>query len=288
MTARHRVRRGTRSLRGAAASGGLAFLLLVAGLLVGPLPAQAESGTLLRLAQLQPDLADVEIVVAPVGDSRKAAVSATLHYGDVLPYRAVQPGDYLVTMRPAGSTAPPAVSKVVSVQPGTAYTIAAVQHKKTPDDLAVFTDDLAPPAAGQARMRIVNGAPPSPQLDVSDAAGPVALGLPCGQASPYQEVAPGPVRLTVGPPGQPGTALPEITVSPNQVVSVVLTAGDGGPRAKVVVDAGGPAVVPPGPVHAGFGGMAGPAPGGAVSSAVLLILAAVAGAVSVRLARRTA
>jgi hypothetical protein len=55
-----------------------------------------------------------------------------------------------------------------------------------------------------------------------------------------------------------------------------------------VVDAGGPAVVPPGPVHAGFGGMAGPRPGGAVGSIVLVLLAAVAGGVSVRLARRAA
>jgi hypothetical protein len=89
----------------------------------------------------------------------------------------------------------------------------------------------------------------------------------------------------VGPPGQPSTDLP-VTLAPNQVVSVVLTAADGGTRATVVVDAGGPAVVPPGPVHAGFGGMAGPPPGGAIGSAVLVVLAAVAGGISLRLARR--
>ena len=93
------------------------------------------------------------------------------------------------------------------------------------------------------------------------------------------------MQWTVAPPGGSGTPV-SFGVAPNQVASVVLTSGDGGPRATLVVDAGGPAVVPPGPVHAGFGGTAGPAPGAAFGSAVLAVLAAVAAGVSVRLARR--
>jgi transposase InsO family protein len=213
-------------------------------------------------------------------------LTATLRYGDVLGYKGVEPGDYLVTMRPAGSNDPPRVSRIVSVQPGTAYTVAAVRHTITPEDLGVFVDDLTAPPPGQARMRVLNAAPPAAQLDVRDAAGPVALGLPFAQASPYQDVAPGPMRLTVGPPGGTGTELP-VTVAPNQVVSVVLTAASGGgPRATVVVDAGGPAVMPRGAVHAGFGGTAG-RPGGPVASVVLLLLAAVAGGIALRLARRS-
>lgn len=279
--ARHRAPDPTRTRWAAASAGVVAFLLLGAALVVAPLPARAEGATLVRLAQLTPDPPGVELRMAPVADPGRGALSAELRYGDVGAYRAVEPGDYLVTMRPAGSTAPARVSKVIAVQPGTAYTVAAVRHTITPDDLGVLVDDLAPPSPGQARMRIVNAAPPAPQLDVRDPAGPVVQGLPVGQASPYQEVAPGAMRLTVGAPGGPGTELP-VTVAPNQVVSVVLTAG---PRAAVVVDAGGPAVVPPGPVHAGFGGTAG-RPGGPVGSAVLLLLAAVAGGVALRLGRR--
>lgn len=288
MTARHRTSGTTRPRRlaGAIGSGGVALLLLLAALLVGPLPAQAQpSGTggdtLLRLAQLQPDLPDVELAVSSVMDSRKGVVTGTLHYGEVGAYQKIEPGDYVITMRPAGSTAPAAVSRALSVQPGTASTVAAVQHKKTPDDLRVLTDDLTPPAPDRARVRVINGAPPAPQLDAQ----PVASGVPCGDASPYRDLAPGTVDLSVGAPGTSGTTLP-VTVAPNQVASVVLTSGDGGTRARVVVDAGGPAVVPPGPVHAGFGGAAGPAPGGAVGSGVLAVLAAVAAAVSVRLARQ--
>jgi Domain of unknown function (DUF4397) len=268
VTARHRARAtGTRRTAGAIGSGAVALLLLVAALLVGPLPAQASSAaTLLRLAQLTPDLKN---------------------YGELSQYQALEPGDYVVAVRNAGSTEPSMVTRTLSVMPGMAYTVASISAAKSPDGLQVFTDDLTPPAPARARVRVINAAPPSPQLDVRDAnSQPVALALPCGQASPYREVAPGMMEWTVGAPGGAGNPV-SFGVSPNQVASVVLISGDGGPRAALVVDANGPAVMPPGPVHAGFGGMAGPAPGAAFGSAVLAVLAALAAGVSVRLARRT-
>jgi Domain of unknown function (DUF4397) len=279
VTARHRATCPGRPVA-AAAGGALAFLLLVAALLVGPLPARASTGTLLRLAQLTPDLQGVELTAASVADPRKNVMIAALGYGDLSQYQTVEPGDYVIAVRSAGSGAPATISRTLAVRPGTAYTVASVSAKSD-DGMTVFTDDLTPPPPGRARVRVINAAPPSTVLDVQ----PLAPGLPCGQASPYREVAPGPMRLTVGPPGGAGTEL-SVDLAANQVASVVLTAAGGGPRATVVVDAAGPAAVPPGLVHAGFGGTAGPRPGGAVGSAVLVVLAAVAGGVSVRLARR--
>lgn len=292
MTARHStsVPSRPRRLAGAVLSGGMALLLLLAALLVGSLPAQAQaqapSDTLLRLAQLTPDPPGVELMVSSVADPRTSVITVTLRYGEVSSYQAVQPGDYVITMRPAGSTAPPAVSRAVSLQPGTVSTVASVRHNKTPDDLDVFTDDLTPPPADRARIRVINAVSPAAPLDVKDAgAQPVVSGLESGRASPYQEVVPGDMQWTVGSPGGNTTPV-SFGVDPNRVASVLITNGDGGPKATVVVDAGGPAVVPPGPVHAGFGGTAGPAPGAAIGSGVLAVLAAVAAGVSVRLARR--
>ena len=288
MTARHRAPGSARPRRTAAAGSGLlALLLLGASLLFGPAATAQEPGTLLRFAQLTPDLPDAELSVSSVMDPRKNTFTATLHYGDMSPYQAVAPGDYVVTMRPAGSSEPPVVSRTLTVQRGTAYTVAAVRHEKTPDDLGIITDDLARPASDRARVRVINAAPPAAQLDVRAGGEPLATDLPVGQASPYRDVAPGEVTLNVGPPGGQGVDLP-VSVAANQVASVVLTSGEGGgaPKAMVVVDANGPSQVPPGPVHAGFGGAAGPAPGAAAGSAVLAALAAVAAGVSVRLARR--
>jgi Domain of unknown function (DUF4397) len=285
VTARHRATPATRPGRtiGAAGSGVLAFLLLVAALLVGPLPAGAATGTLMRLAQLTPDLEGVELTVSSVDDPRKTVMIAALGYGELSQYQALEPGDYVIAVRNPGSSEPSMIGRTLAVRPGTAYTVASVSAKSD-DGLAVFTDDLTPPPPDRARVRVINAAPPAPVLDVQ----PLAPGLACGKASPYQEVAAGPLQLTIGPPGGSGTQVP-VTLAANQVASVVLTARDAGtPQARVVVDAGGPAVVPPGPVHAGFGGMAGPRPGGAIGSIVLVLLAAVAGGVSVRLARPTA
>jgi Domain of unknown function (DUF4397) len=284
VTARHRATPATRPGRtlGAAGSGVLAFLLLVAALLVGPLPAGAATGTLMRLAQLTPDLKGVELTVSSVDNPKKTVMIAALGYGELSQYQALEPGDYVIAVRDPSSSEPSMIGRTIAVKPGTAYTVASVSAKAD-EGVAVFTDDLTPPPSDRARVRVINAAPPAPVLDVQ----PLAPGLACGQAGPYQEVAAGPLQLTVGPPGAAGTPVP-VTLAANQVASIVLTGDSGAPQARVVVDAGGPAVVPPGPVHAGFGGMAGPRPGGAVGSIVLVLLAAVAGGVSVRLARRSA
>jgi hypothetical protein len=266
----------------------VALLLFVLGLVAAPLPAQASAGAMLRLAQLSPELKGVELEVSSVADSRDSVMVGALGYGELSPYRSLQPGDYVIALRNAGETAPPAVSRTLAVRSGAAYTVAAV-GPKAEDGLVVFDDDLTPPPdPTSTRMRIINAAPPAPALDVRTVDGqPLSLGLTCGRAGEYRTVAAGDLALAVGPPGGPSAALPPVTLAANQVASVLLTGGDGGVRASVVVDAAGPGVVPPGPVHAGFGGTAGDAAGRGVGSGVLIVLAAGAALVSVRLARRS-
>ena len=75
-----------------------------------------------------------------------------------------------------------------------------------------------------------------------------------------------------------------MTLGANEVSSVVLISADGALQARVVVDAAGSPVVPPGPVHAGFGG-ADTAQNRAAGSVVLIVLAVSAALVSARLAR---
>jgi hypothetical protein len=139
----------------------------------------------------------------------------------------------------------------VSVQAGTTTTEATVGAAC---GVTTFTDDLSAPNPTQARVRVINAA--APQVDVRGPAGEdIASGLAHGAAGPYSTLAPGEARLSVAPAGAPAADLP-VTLGANEVSSVVLTSSDGALRARVVVDAGGPPVVPPGPVHAGFGGAA--------------------------------
>jgi hypothetical protein len=266
----------------AAGSGVVALLLLVVGLALAPATAAAAAATsMLRIAQLDPDQGDLELTVSSVADPNQKVLIASLGYGELSDYRNVEAGDYVIATRKAGSTAPPMVAKTVSVQAGTTTTVATVGAE---GGVTTFTDDLSAPDPTQARVRVINAA--APQLDVRGPAGEdIASGLARGAAGPYATLAPGEARLSVAPPGAPAAELP-VTLGANEVSSIVLTSSDGALRARVVVDAGGPPVVPPGPVHAGFGGAAADQnPYRSAGSAVLVVLAAAAALVSARLAR---
>jgi Domain of unknown function (DUF4397) len=266
----------------AAGSGVVALLLLVVGLALAPATASAAAATsMLRIAQLDPDQGNLELTVSSVADPNQKVLIASLGYGELSDYRNVEAGDYVIATRKAGSTEPPMVAKTVSVQAGTTTTVATVGAE---GGVTTFTDDLSAPDPTQARVRVINAA--APQLDVRGPAGEdIASGLARGAAGPYATLAPGETRLSVTPAGAPAAELP-VTLGANEVSSIVLTSSDGALRARVVVDAGGPPVVPPGPVHAGFGGAAAEQnPYRAAGSAVLVVLAAAAALVSARLAR---
>ena len=284
MPARHLARpvAAPRRRAAAAGSGVVALLLLVVGLALAPATAAAAAATsMLRIAQLDPDQGNLELTVSSVADPNQKVLIASLGYGELSDYRNVEAGDYVIATRKAGSTEPPMVAKTVSVQAGTTTTVATVGAE---GGVTTFTDDLSAPDPTQARVRVINAA--APQLDVRGPAGEdIASGLARGAAGPYATLAPGEARLSVAPAGAPAAELP-VTLGANEVSSIVLTSSDGALRARVVVDAGGPPVVPPGPVHAGFGGAAAEQnPYRAAGSAVLVVLAAAAALVSARLAR---
>lgn len=262
-----------------------ALLVMPAALSSAP-PAEAATGTYVRLAQLTDVMPDTELVISSVADPRRSVTIAGTGYGSVSAYRRVEAGDYVVAVRSKGTDKPALVSTTLNAMVGESYTLGAVGDKE-PSGLKIFTDDLTPPAAGRAKMRVIDAAPPAPVLDVrgpGDA--PFALGLAHGTASGYREVMAGTVLLAAGPPGAPAADLP-ITVGANQVVSVVLVSRGGAIDSRVQVDAAGPTTVPPGPVDAGYGGTAGERPGAAAGAVALAVLAAAATGLAMRLGRKT-
>lgn len=245
----------------------------------------AATATYLRLAQLTPTAPGTELVLSSVADPSLSVTIAGVGYGSVTSYRRIEPGDYVVGRRPAGSTAPPRIGTTLDVMAGSAYTLGVIG-----DGVTVLVDDLAAPPPGLGRLRVVDATTATGALVVSGPGGAVvADGLERGTAGPYGTVAAGQVVLEVRAGTAPATRLP-VTVAPNQVVSVVLVSGPGSVQARVQVDSEGPVAVPPGPVDAGFGGTAGgdgPARGMA-GPAVLALLAVAAFALSLRSGRRRA
>ena len=188
--------------RTAAAAGFVAVTALLS--VVAPAVAQAAdapgtsaSGTSLttaptgwlRVTHLAPQVGSVNVFITPL-DGSKAVVLHDISYGAFSSYRTVKPGRYAVAMRPvtAGAKTAAIASWQVAIKAGTAYTVAAVG---TPGHLQseVFTDALVQPAAGSARVRLIQGAPAAAAVSVTAVGGPLlAQGLTYGAITGYADV----------------------------------------------------------------------------------------------------
>ena len=211
-------------------------------------PAAAADTGLLRVAHLSPDSPAVDVTVEGSG-IRFDGVG----YGDVTGYQALPSGTYTVDVRGAGAdpASRPVLTTTVSVQPGTAQTVAGV-GTFAQLALSVLQDDLSAPAAGTARVRVLAGASGAPRMDVGvPDSPPLASSLPFGQAGGYVDFPSGDVRVLLGPTGGAVTTVP-ISLAAGAVYSLVVLDQDGGGLTAVAVrDATGPAATPVGGVEAG-------------------------------------
>jgi hypothetical protein len=233
--------------------------LLVAGLSalgLAPAAAAPAAGTgLVRMMHLSPDTPSVDAYIDSVSDPSAKVVLPAVSYGDVSPYQTVPAGTYTVSARAAGAdpASPPVLGITVTVEPGTATTIAGVGYFA---DLgfAVLSDDLSLPPAGQSRARVINAAGTAATLDLSlQDKGQLASGLGFAENTDYVDVPGGPARLSVS--GGPAPADLPVDLSAGSVYTVLVLDRDGGGIAvQTALDAASPGVVPAGGVEAGAGG----------------------------------
>lgn len=238
-------------------------------------PASAATVGYVRLAHLSPDTPPVDVYLSAVTPGATARKFPAVPYGVVSGYLPLDAGTYSVAMRKANDpeSVPPVLSTQVTVAAGGAYTVAGV-GRFADLGLRVIGDDLARPAAGKAKLRIVHASVRAPLLDISVAGGaPVATGVAFATTSAYQEVQPGRWTLRLQPSGGAAT---EVTVNSaaGGVYSVLVLDGkNGGLTVEVRTDAQGGSIVPQGGVDTGAGGTAGVGrrPGALLPVAVLLM-----------------
>lgn len=164
---------------------GLAALLVTATTLLAvllPGVAKAATDTYLRLAHLSPDTPAVDVTVTSAAGQVYRLNGGS--YGNVSSYLTVDPGNYTVQMRPAGApAAPPILTGTVRADRGRAYT-AAVLGPQAGAGITLFTDDLAYPGPGNARVRIVQGAQAAGSVSITwngtAMAGPASFGTATG------------------------------------------------------------------------------------------------------------
>jgi len=166
-------------------------------------------------------------------------------------------GSYTVSMVPAGSSGSdvPVISETVTVDAGTATTVAAYGPT---DDLQVraFDDDLSQPAAGSARIRLIQASTITPEVDVTTAQGdPIAKDAKAGSATGYAEIPAGDWTLDLTGKGVQDTA--DVSVAAGSVTTLfVLDTSSGGLTILPILDSASVGDVPDGGVDTGGGYLA--------------------------------
>lgn len=226
-------------------------------LLLSATPAEAATGTYLRLGHLTPDTAKVDITVTPTARPDGLFRAQGVDYGSLLEYRRIDPGAYTVAVRPAGAdpNSAPLNSATVQAVEGKAYTVVDLAKSTK-----VLDDDISLPPSGQARLRVVNAAPTAGELDVVRSGSLVIQHAAYGSVTGYVALAPGSSTLQVLPRGGKPVDL-SARIERGGVYTVLVVERGGTLSATLRADAKGAVVVPGGGQETGFGGMAPGGPG---------------------------
>lgn len=260
-------------------------LALVTAVLVGAVvttfgaaPAQAEAAVgYVRLAHLSPDTGKVDVYLSKAGDpSFGEQVFRHVGYGVMSKYLALPVGTYAVAMRNENdpASAPPVLTAQATVAAGGAYTIAGT-GKHAVLGLTVLQDDLSRPAAGKAKVRVIQASIASPVLNVSFANGtPIASNVSFASTTPYEEVNPGSWTLKLQPPNGSSPSTLGCSLGGGSVYSLLVLDSPTGLKLEMRTDARGGADAPDGGVETGAGGAESwPAPEVPSSGSVLTLIA---------------
>ena len=228
---------------------GLAVTLLFP--VIGPAHAGvAQTNSRIRLAHFSPDAPGMDVYLVGF-DGEEQRVLNGLGFGEVSDYTPLAAGNYTFLLRRAGSPpdSDPWVTAAANLDEGGAYTFAAMGPRSEVKQVLV-TDDLAPPPAGQAKVRLIQASSSAGEVDVYDSDGWVlAEAAAFGSTTGYAAIPAGPRSIEVEAVGGAGVQ-GQVNFEAGTVNSLVVVEGSGGqPFALTsVVDATGVDVSATGPL----------------------------------------
>jgi hypothetical protein len=235
------------------------FTIIALGVpVVGATPAVAQGDQgYVRLAHLSPDTPEVDVYLSSVSGAIDEQTFPGVGYGVVSDYQALPTGTYAVSMRLAGAdpSTDPVLTTQVEVTAEEAYTVAGV-GRNADLGLRVIEDDLAIPASGKAKVRVVHASVRAPVLTMSIADGPtIASDVAFASTTSYEEVDPGTWTLEIQPEGSGEATTRETTLEEGNVYTcLVLDDGDT-LTWNMLLDAGRDGIIPTGGVETGAGGL---------------------------------
>lgn len=159
----------------------LACVVLVLATLSGLQQKQAfaESPAFVRIIHASPDVGTADVFL----DGLK--LLSNFQFGTVTDYATIPPGPHKVQIALIGKGIGGAViTQTLSVNPGIAYTVAALGTNSTGLSLEVFTDNNQL-SSGLAKLRVYHLSPGTGAINVSDGTSTVITGLSYTQASNY-------------------------------------------------------------------------------------------------------
>jgi len=183
---------------------------------------------LVRVVQAIPEAPPADVFAG--NDKEFSAVG----FGTVTPYKPVREERFVFALKPAGDDkAKPMIESKQGVEAGRRYTILSVPDRDGAAKIEMVSDDVEPPAAGKAKLRIIHAAPEAGTAQVVSAgeASPKAIGTAdYGAQEGFREVDPGAVSVTVKPRQQKGkeTALLNESLpalQPGKLYTVVVAPG---------------------------------------------------------------
>ena len=194
----------------------------------------ARKNALVRFVHAVPGLAPVDLYA---GDGK--AFDAVI-YKFVTPYRELPGASAPFRLRLAGQeAAEPLAQETKSLGVGRHHTIVALHvggsgllSKGTGIELHFLTDELEPPSAGKARVRLVNASPDLGEVDLyaTGRAEPVLKGANSGAATAYAETEPTGAGLEVRRAGENITtlAVPGTKLEAGRLYTVFIVGGTKG------------------------------------------------------------
>jgi len=191
--------------------------------------AHAQSPAFVRIIHASPFVGTADIFV----DGSK--LLSSFAFGAITPYVTVPPGPHKVQIALVGKgIGAAALTQVLAVKPGIAYTVAAIGATPTTLALEVFIDNnyLAP---GAAKLRVYHLSPNLGPLNVDSSGSTIVQGIAYQQASKYHSLSVGSYTFTVDASSSNTTIPITATLKANKVTSIFIVGMlNGSPQVELV------------------------------------------------------
>jgi serine/threonine protein kinase len=219
----------------------------------------AASAGFVSLGNLSESPSPVDVYLYSSGDSSPQFVQHGVAYGTILPYRAVNAGEYSVKMRAAGSSASsnPVWSVSLTVKAGGTYTVVPLRASAQQGQLKVIDNNLTTPK-GKSFVRVIQAAVNQQQVTFHCSCAPgtpgdITTDAAPGTVSPQATIPPGTWTMSATGPSAK-TSLPVTLTAGTVHTEIVIDAPGGGIQIINLVDAAGTHQAPTGGASAGSAG----------------------------------